>query len=368
MSGDPRSRFTIEALGRFLIAPDAGERLSPVGAAPSDRGPGIVVVDLTRSGDDEARDWGRALEEALPILPCVTIAIADDALGESRRALLRSFDVVIDSDAALESLLAGFAETPIAALAFVQLLRAAPRRTIHEGLIAESFVYSTLQAGAEFRTWLESRRRTKKRSRPSAGANDPACRLTRHEDRLEICFTRAEKHNAFSRAMRDELSEALQLVLADASIASVTLSGEGDSFCSGGDLDEFGSFPDPAEAHAIRTTRSPALLLARLADRVHVSVHGACIGAGAELPAFTEHVVASEDAFFALPEVGLGLVPGAGGTVSLPGRIGRQRTAWLGLSGARIDARTALDWGLVDEVRLGQHVEGLAGPEAARKT
>ena len=57
---------------------------------------------------------------------------------------------------------------------------------------------------------------------------------------------------------------------------------------------------------------------------------------------------AAPGAFFQLPELGMGLVPGAGGTVSLPRRIGRQRTAWLALSGERIDAETALAWGLVD--------------------
>ena len=97
------------------------------------------------------------------------------------------------------------------------------------------------------------------------------------------------------------------------------------------------------------------MLVARLAGRIRAEVHGACLGAGVELPAFADRVVAEEDSFFGLPEVGLGLIPGAGGTVSLPRRIGRQRTAWLGLSGQRLDARTALDWGLVDEVRLGQH-------------
>ena len=55
-------------------------------------------------------------------------------------------------------------------------------------------------------------------------------------------------------------------------------------------------------------------------------------------------------AFFALPEVGFGLVPGAGGTVSIPRRIGRHRAALLGLSGQRIDAALALEWGLVDEL------------------
>ena len=79
-------------------------------------------------------------------------------------------------------------------------------------------------------------------------------------------------------------------------------------------------------------------------------VHGACVGAGCELPAFCRHVRARADAFFQLPEIAMGLVPGAGGTASLPNRIGRQRTAWLALSGSRIDAATALRWGLVDEI------------------
>ena len=66
--------------------------------------------------------------------------------------------------------------------------------------------------------------------------------------------------------------------------------------------------------------------------------------------AFAGRVEAAPDATFALPEVAMGLVPGAGGTVSIPGRIGRHRTAWLALTGERIDAPTAREWGLVDEV------------------
>jgi enoyl-CoA hydratase/carnithine racemase len=60
--------------------------------------------------------------------------------------------------------------------------------------------------------------------------------------------------------------------------------------------------------------------------------------------------VAREDARFSLPEVGMGLVPGAGGTVSLPRRIGRQRTAQLALTRRAIGAERALAWGLVDEI------------------
>jgi enoyl-CoA hydratase/carnithine racemase len=128
------------------------------------------------------------------------------------------------------------------------------------------------------------------------------------------------------------------------------LSGNGPSFCSGGDLGEFGSFPDPATAHVVRLTRSPARLAHQIADRLHVHLHGACMGAGIEVPALAGHVVAAADAVISLPELSLGLVPGAGGTASIPRRIGRHRTAALALSGMRIDATTALGWGLVDEV------------------
>ena len=93
---------------------------------------------------------------------------------------------------------------------------------------------------------------------------------------------------------------------------------------------------------------SPARLLARLGTRVSFFVHGACIGSGIELPAFAARLVAHPETFFQLPELQMGLIPGAGGTVSIARRIGRQRTAWMVLTGRRITARTALEWGLVD--------------------
>ena len=68
------------------------------------------------------------------------------------------------------------------------------------------------------------------------------------------------------------------------------------------------------------------------------------------MAAFARTVVADPGTRIALPEVGLGLIPGAGGTVSVTRRIGRQRTAALALCGRELDAATALAWGLVDEV------------------
>jgi enoyl-CoA hydratase/carnithine racemase len=128
----------------------------------------------------------------------------------------------------------------------------------------------------------------------------------------------------------------------------VTLSGNGPSFCSGGDLDEFGTANDLALAHLVRLQQSAGLAVHRIADRVRVVVHGACVGAGIEVPAFASRIEAREGSWFLLPELSMGLVPGAGGTVSIPRRIGRWRTAFMALHGKPIDLETALSWGLVD--------------------
>ena len=134
----------------------------------------------------------------------------------------------------------------------------------------------------------------------------------------------------------------------------MVLAGKGPSFCSGGDLDEFGSFDDPATAHVARTRYSPALALdelaSRLGKRLQAHVHGQVLGSGLEMAAFCGRVVAHPDCQIGLPELALGLIPGAGGTVSITRRIGRWRTAYLVLSGQVVSAKRALEWGLVDEV------------------
>jgi enoyl-CoA hydratase/carnithine racemase len=167
---------------------------------------------------------------------------------------------------------------------------------------------------------------------------------------LRLTLNRPEVRNAYDASMRDELVTMLQVAHADPTITTIELTGAGPSFCSGGDLSEFGSVPDPVSAHLIRTTRSAAPWLARCASRTTAIVQGACVGAGTELPAYVAQVVARPDATFELPEVPMGLIPGAGGTVSLPRRIGRQRTAFMAITGSTIDAGTALAWHLVDRI------------------
>ncbi|MFZ0833281.1 MAG: enoyl-CoA hydratase/isomerase family protein, partial [Mycobacterium sp.] len=74
------------------------------------------------------------------------------------------------------------------------------------------------------------------------------------------------------------------------------------------------------------------------------------LGSGLEMAAFCGRVEADPQSQFGLPELALGLIPGAGGTVSITRRIGRWRTAYLVLSGKSVTASTALVWGLVDVV------------------
>jgi len=323
-----------------LLAPDATERWSSLTGEP------VLVVDLFGLSRVDPAEVAEA-ERSLAALPCPSVALAPTELAPEALAFASCCDVRVATRVELAPVLAGIDAAPLAATALVQCLRAGEGADVEAGLVLESLVYSTLQAGPEFAAWRAAQAAPRLRPPPKG----PAVRSAREGDVLRVTLARPEKRNAFSVEMRDGLVEALRLAAFDSRIREIVLDGEGPAFCSGGDLDEFGTLPDPATAHAVRTTRSAARLLAALSARVRAEVHGACVGAGVELPAFAGRVVARADATFWLPELSLGLVPGAGGTVSLPRRIGRQRTAWLALSGQRIDAATALRWGLVDEVR-----------------
>jgi len=325
-----------EAIER-LGSPFAIEAFSAVAGDP------VLAVDFSGAELTDDDDLAAAYA-TLPQLACPSIAVGAGPLSAAGQRLRDRFDVVVASEAELELLLATVRRTPQAALAAVQLLRHNEHLNIHEGLIAESLMYSTLQAGPEFATWLGNQPPPRSQ-KPNP---EPAVLVRRAGGRLYLTLNRPEKRNAFSVAMRDGLVEGLRVAIHDPSIAEVVLAGEGPAFCSGGDLDEFGSFPDPVTAHTIRSTRNPARSLAACGSRLSAKVHGACVGAGIELAAFAQHITAAETTTFQLPEVAMGLVPGAGGTASLPRRIGRQRTAYLALSGRAIDAATAADWGLVD--------------------
>ncbi len=165
---------------------------------------------------------------------------------------------------------------------------------------------------------------------------------------------RPQSRNAIDRAMRDQLVEAFSVAAADPEVRSIKLRALGAAFSVGGDLDEFGTTRDPATAHLIRSRSLPALAIGARADILDAHVQGACVGAGLEIAAFAARLTASSQAWFQLPELSMGLIPGAGGCVSVPRRIGRQRTLLMMLSGRRINAQTALRWGLIDAIEDSQ--------------
>jgi hypothetical protein len=252
---------------------------------------------------------------------------------------------VRDVDAGLASLKAVVAAQPVAASVCAQVLRLSPDLSFDGALAVESMAFSMLLASDGFKAW--------RAARPVKTRADPAAHrvgIEVSDSGIALRLMRPDVRNAFDAAMRDALSEALIFALEHPDQPAVTLSGEGPCFSAGGDLDEFGAATDVGLAHLIRTLRSPVRLAHAMGGRLTVELHGACVGAGIEVPAAAGRVVARADATFRLPEVSMGLIPGAGGTASLPRRIGRQRAAWLAISGATLDADRARVWGLVDAV------------------
>ncbi|GAB2964137.1 enoyl-CoA hydratase/isomerase family protein [Amycolatopsis acidiphila] len=306
----------------LLVDLDAPAEAMP----PSDR----IRVGVG-TGEPAATSRERAAALDLTLVP---LDAADDVHS------VRSADPVADA----ELLQAAAEANPRAALVLAQVLRA-DGLPVPAALDVESFAYSTLLGGPEFKRWL-----IKRGPRPlPPPARDPVL-VERAGGLLEITLNRPERRNAYGREVRDALVDALRLAVLDETVDRVLLRGAGPVFSAGGDLDEFGTTPDLATAHFVRTRGGAGRLLHQLADRVEVRLQGSCVGAGVELPAFAGTVTAHPDATFRLPEVGMGLVPGAGGTVSLPRRIGRWRTLYLALSGRALDAATAVRWGLVDAI------------------
>jgi enoyl-CoA hydratase/carnithine racemase len=250
-----------------------------------------------------------------------------------------------DAEAAVAVLVAAASASPAAAGLLAQLLRATRSLSVADALVVESVAYSLLLMGPDFAHWLAQRRMPR-----AAASGESGVVVRRDGPLLELTLDRPSVRNAYDVTVRDALVEGLSIAVHDATVERVVLRGNGPAFCSGGDLRDFGTSTDLVRAHAVRTTRHPGALLHALADRVEVHVHGACVGAGVELPAFAGRVIARADTVFQLPEVAMGTIPGAGGTVSLPRRIGPQRTLLLALSGLPLTAGDALRWSLVDEV------------------
>jgi enoyl-CoA hydratase/carnithine racemase len=288
-----------------------------------------VTVDLTSWPADEL---------LLPLPPIPILAIGPAAHPQARHA-----DIIIEDAIPLAALTAQIQKAPRAAAAVAQLLRATATLPPEHALPLESFALAMLQAGAEHLAW---------RARQPLAAQLPpgTLHMQREGNTLHLLLDRPDARNAIDRAMRDELFDAFALANLDTSIEHVRLRSAGRCFSMGADLAEFGTTTDPVAAHAIRARTLPAHQMVQRPDIYDIHIQGGCAGSGLELAAFAGRLTASPDAWFQLPETGMGILPGFGGCVSLPRRIGRQRAAALMLSGKRINARQALGWGLIDAI------------------
>lgn len=324
-----------------------------VGAADSWQPLGIVDLDACRSdvGPLGAAELGGSRDNAGPLSPAdwrdSPLALPPFPLigfGDPSHPLAPALDAIVEPPISVAALIRQITHVPRAAAATVQLLRSLDGLPVHRALQLESMCYGMLQASSEHAQWLADRAPSRQ------PASEGHVRVDRHGAVLQILVDRPQAHNAIDRRLRDQLFDAFTIAALDPELESVRLRSAGPSFSVGGDLDEFGTTRDPSMAHLIRSRMLPALALARRADIFDVHVQGACVGAGLEIAAFAGRVTASANAWFQLPELGMGLIPGAGGCVSVPRRIGRQRAALLMLSGRRINAETALRWGLIDAI------------------
>lgn len=182
-----------------------------------------------------------------------------------------------------------------------------------------------------------------------------------------IRLNRSHKKNALTQDMYRAMTAALQDAEADQSVAAVVLTGSGDSFTAGNDLNDFlaiEKLDDSAPPFAFLYT------LSQLSVPVIAAVHGLSIGIGTTILLHCDLVYASSDAQFSLPFIHLGLVPEAASSLLLPQQIGHLRAAEMLLLGEAINASTALTYGLVNRVvaagELEATVTDVAGALAKR--
>jgi enoyl-CoA hydratase/carnithine racemase len=179
----------------------------------------------------------------------------------------------------------------------------------------------------------------------------PSVLVERDGHIAHLILNRPESLNAIDNTLGEELGAACDSLAADTDVWAIIFRGAGErAFCAGADLKARRDFtPEQWQAQRELFRR----MFKRLRDvpqPMIAAVHGYALGGGTELAMLADFVVASDDAVFGLTEVSLGIIPGGGGTQSLPRMIGRNRAKELIFSARRIRAAEALDLGMVNHV------------------
>lgn len=181
-----------------------------------------------------------------------------------------------------------------------------------------------------------------------------------------VTMNRPRKLNAMGRGFWPELRQVLAELEADAALRCVIITGAGDkAFSAGGDIASLAELGDVVDRRAYQQDAMRTFMAVEQSPLpIIAAVNGYAFGGGCELTLACDIVVAAEHATFAMPEAGLGLVPGYG-VLRAPDRIGRAMTKLLVMSRRRIDAATALRVGLVQQVVAGSALMATARALAA---
>jgi enoyl-CoA hydratase/carnithine racemase len=171
------------------------------------------------------------------------------------------------------------------------------------------------------------------------------------EHTARLTLNRPTVVNAINAAVRREITAAIERANADPEVHAVLIHGAGArGFCAGADISEF---TPPDSLFEVRDAKhAPQWIdhLAASAKPTIAAIHGYCLGGGLELALACDFRIAAEGAVFGLPEVTLGIIPGAGGTQRLPRVVGAGHALRMIMTGARIDAARAFEIGLIEEV------------------
>jgi len=166
-----------------------------------------------------------------------------------------------------------------------------------------------------------------------------------------ITLNRPKALNAYNIRMRDELYQVLAAIKDDDDVRVVIIKGQGEkAFCAGADLTEFLTAPSPIIARQVRWERDVWGLFLSITKPFIAALHGYVLGDGVEIALCCDIRVASEDAQFGTPEMGLGIITAAGGSQTLPRVIGRAHALDMLLTGRWIKADEALRMKLVNRV------------------
>ncbi len=173
----------------------------------------------------------------------------------------------------------------------------------------------------------------------------------KHDEIGYVTLNRPQALNAYNIQMRDELYQVLTAIKDDPEVRVVIFKGAGErAFCAGADLTEFLTAPSPIIARQVRWERDVWGLFLSITKPLIAALHGYVLGSGIEIALCCDIRLASEDARFGVPEMGLGIIPAAGGSQTLPRVIGKAHALEVLLTGRWIRAEEARRLKLVNQV------------------